>query len=138
MADLNDLNLKRLAEKPIEFVLLHPATGDELDHEGEKFTLSIYTRDSSIYKAADIAEARLQADKKIKNTVDKAIESQDGYIRVMAECIESGRIFENGEWVDISKANALEYLNKYDWIADQARVVLFDRSRLLENAKKKQ
>lgn len=141
MADLNDLNLKRLAEKPIEFTLVYPKgfpeAGKEIEQEGQPFTWSVYGKDSEVYKNADIADARLQADKELENVVDKFLESRDGSIRVAAACTGAGRIYLDGKWTDVDKSNALTILKDHEWIAEQCNTVIHDRARMLENAKKK-
>lgn len=141
MADLNDLNLKRLAEKPIEFTLVYPKDfpeeGQDIEQDGELFTWSVYGKDSEVYKNADIAEARLQADKGLKNVVDKVLESRDGSVRIAAACTGVGRIYLDGQWTDVDKSNALSILKDHEWIAEQCNAVIHDRAKMLENAKKK-
>lgn len=138
MADIADLNFKKLAEKPLEFVLTHPIDGSELEHDGKPFAFQIYAMDSKVYRDADIAEVRKQSKDDLNADIaDRVINIQDANRRKIAACIVSGSVYSDGKWLKITKDNALPFLEEFDWIAEQCLAKLRDREELLKDAKKK-
>ncbi len=141
MTDLSSLSFKKIADdNPIDFQLKHPIDGTDLEHDGIPQRVSVYGMDSKAYRDIDEQESRKAVDL-VKDSevhaVDRVLSKKEADKRRIAACVNGGDLYASGKWISLSKENALEYLDEFDWLAEQCWKKMNDRRELLKDAKKK-
>ena len=128
--DLANLDMTVMADAGATMTVMHPATGEPLQHNGEDVTITILGQDSTKFREEVQRRAKAQLGKRGKPDFDKiAADSAD----LLAACTTSWEgITENGQLVECSRENAKRIYEKYGWLRQQVDEFISDRANFFK------
>ena len=149
--DLNSLDFGAAADNGFDVLLtvpptnseeelLHDFVGEPLEHDGIRMFVTVAGKDSKIFRKGQsklnriIAQMAGNQKKLAEYTVGER--AQEDAIARLAACTLGGKLFANGEWVELTKDNVSQYYKKHDWLMHQVNKGIADRGNLDLDAKK--
>lgn len=149
--DLNSLDFGAAADNGFNVMLtvppttseeeiLHDYVGEPLEHEDVQMYVTVVGKDSKIFRKGQsklnrtIAQMAGNQKKLAEYTVgDRA---QEDAIARLASCTLGGKLYCDGQWIELTPDNASQYYKKFDWLRGQVDRGIVDRGNLDLDAKK--
>tara|TARA_Y100000296_G_scaffold84935_2_gene119609 strand:- start:948 stop:1376 length:429 start_codon:yes stop_codon:yes gene_type:complete len=140
--DLSELDVQAAAENGAAMQLMHPATGEPLEHDGKPITITLMGADSAAFrrsvalamakqsKARDVDLSKATGEE-IMATFDKG--ERAAVEHLLAVTIGWDNIVWEGEVLPFSRENAAMVYSRHRWIRDQANKFIGDRTNYLGN-----
>ena len=143
MMDLTKLDVVELANAGTVLELTYPMsvkdseTGEEfekgdpiLDEKGKPWSIGLLGSDSDEFRSGNKKRLEIKFDKKgkVKKTDSETEELK--LIELMAKCVTSVHIVEDGKPIKFSRDEMVRVFRKYPWVREQAEEHMADRSAL--------
>ena len=139
MADLNNLDVVKLANQGTILELINPGNGETLTDEGEKlgdkkdikpFYVRLLGSDSDVYRNT-IKRRFEQSQGKNKSKKIDIEEAQQKGAELIARCTTDCYMIEDGKAVECTQLEMVRLYLKYPWLREQAEEHIGDRSALM-------
>lgn len=134
--DLRALEVR--GDVPVRFDLRHPGTMELLTYGKEDehtMYLMLLGRDSDVYKKNQrkLIDKRLRDQQKYRSPRLTAVQLEEEAIDQLALVTVGGKVFFNGEEIEVTPTFAKEMYQQFPWIKEQVDAYLEDRTNFLES-----
>lgn len=142
MANLNQFNVRELANEGTVLELLNPFTGGVLTDEGEKiadknniktFFVRLLGSDSDIYRSGMNRRAEKLINSKNKNKKVDLDEEKKATAKLLAKCTTDAYMIEDDKVIECTNSEMDRLYLKYQWMREQAEDYMDDRSNLMKS-----
>jgi hypothetical protein len=128
--DLSSLKLDDKTGRAV-MTVLHPVTGDPMDHDGKPVTITLASADSDVARAA----RRAGITRRLANPSSKPMTADDlekQGLHILAACtLEWSGIIWEGKAVQCGDAEAVSLYTKLPWLREQVDAFVSNRANFL-------